>query len=404
MENYGADVVSSSLGYDCFDDGFCWTFQHGDFNGRTTVSAQAAVRAARMGVVVSDAAGNAGNGDGVTGTLLTPADADSILTCGAMTFDYQLAYFSSTGPTNDGRIKPDIVAPGVGVYFASTAGGYDFEQGTSLATPLVGGSAALILSARPELTVMQVIHAIKATADSVDTPPFPPLPNNFFGWGLVNAFHAALNFGPIFSNEPAVISVPSGMQISSKVVSKYGLRPNAVTLYYTASNSSSWNSQPMQLDSSMYFPTSGKYAATLPRMNFGTQVSFYIEAKDSAGNSYQSPAPILKTTWQLTYGTPAVTTPPTAPFALLQNYPNPIVNSITQIPFKAAPDARVDISVFDVLGRHIKTLYSGFAASGPNPLTWDGKNERGITVASGAYFARMKSSTQESAVRMMVVH
>ncbi|HLX12612.1 MAG TPA: S8 family serine peptidase, partial [Bacteroidota bacterium] len=76
-ERMGAEVVSSSLGYNTFEDTTSYTWQNGDFNGRTTVSARAAVRAARLGVVVCDAMGNEGNGDGVMGTMLTPADADS---------------------------------------------------------------------------------------------------------------------------------------------------------------------------------------------------------------------------------------------------------------------------------------------------------------------------------------
>src|SRR5262249_54096746 len=158
---------SSSLGYNDFDpqgpSPGDYTWANGDFNGRTSITAQAAVRAARLGIVVCDAMGNEGNGDGIVGTMLTPADADSIISVGAVTLAKQLAGFSSTGPTNDGRTKPDVVSPGVGVYCASTAGpsSYFFQSGTSLATPLTAGSAALILSARPELTPVQVRDALR---------------------------------------------------------------------------------------------------------------------------------------------------------------------------------------------------------------------------------------------------
>ena len=111
MEANGVDVASSSLGYNTFDlpdSGYTWA--NGDFNGRTSITAQAAIQAARLGVVVCDAMGNEGNGDGVIGTMLTPADADSIISVGAVTFSKLLAGFSSTGPTNDGRTKPDVSA------------------------------------------------------------------------------------------------------------------------------------------------------------------------------------------------------------------------------------------------------------------------------------------------------
>ncbi|MBU1299912.1 MAG: S8 family serine peptidase, partial [Bacteroidetes bacterium] len=112
MESNGVDVVSSSVGYNIFDGGSGYSWDNGDFNGKTAVTTKAAARAARLGVVVVTAMGNEGNGNGVRGTLLCPADADSILSIGAVTIPGTLASFSSTGPTNDGRIKPDIVAPG----------------------------------------------------------------------------------------------------------------------------------------------------------------------------------------------------------------------------------------------------------------------------------------------------
>src|ERR1041385_3890271 len=116
MESSGADVVSSSLGYDTFFDVPDYTWANGDFNGRTTVSAKAALRASELGVIVCNAMGNQGNGNGVVGTMLTPADADSIISVGAVTFSRHLTSFSSTGPTNDNATKPDVVSPGSSIY------------------------------------------------------------------------------------------------------------------------------------------------------------------------------------------------------------------------------------------------------------------------------------------------
>jgi subtilisin family serine protease len=201
MERLGADVVSSSLGYSTFDSpDQSYTWSHGDFNGRTTITAQAAIIAARKGVLVVNAMGNAGNGNGIVGTLDTPADADSILAVGAVTYlspdSGLLATFSSTGPTNDGRIKPDVVAPGVGTYVITTDGTPRSGNGTSFATPLVAGAAALIFSAHPELTAMEVRTALRATASRASSP------DNFFGCGEINALAALAYF------DSAVIPVP----------------------------------------------------------------------------------------------------------------------------------------------------------------------------------------------------
>ncbi|HMD13604.1 MAG TPA: S8 family serine peptidase, partial [Bacteroidota bacterium] len=187
MESYGVDVVSSSVGYNTFDppdSGYSWL--NNDFNGRTSITAQAAERACKLGVVICNSMGNEGNNNSGIGTLLTPADTDTLISVGAVSFSRQLASFSSQGPTSDGRIKPDVVAAGVGVYGALTPGPntYGTESGTSLSTPLVAGSAALMLSVRPELTPLQVRNAFRSTAYSITNPSrFPLSPNNFTGWG-----------------------------------------------------------------------------------------------------------------------------------------------------------------------------------------------------------------------------
>jgi subtilisin family serine protease len=86
--------------------------------------------------------------------------------------DY-LAGFSSRGPTDvDFRVKPDVTAPGVNVLssipstFCASAPCWAFMQGTSMATPHLAGSAAVVLGQRPSLASWQVRSAIVNTADS----------------------------------------------------------------------------------------------------------------------------------------------------------------------------------------------------------------------------------------------
>jgi len=75
-----------------------------------------------------------------------------------------LASFSSRGPTNLLDIKPDVAAPGVNVYSSIPGGGYAMFQGTSMATPHVAGSAALIRQLHPDWTPAQVKSALVNTA------------------------------------------------------------------------------------------------------------------------------------------------------------------------------------------------------------------------------------------------
>jgi len=180
-DSLGADVISSSLGYLNFDNGFTYTKQQLD--GKTAVTTIAANTATRLGIVVCNAMGNDGPGDT---TLITPADAETILACGAVNSSGTIASFSSRGPTGDGRIKPEVVARGVSTYCATATdtNTFGYVSGTSLSTPLVGGCAAVLLSAHPDWVPWKVREALMYTANNSHTP------NNAYGWGLIDLLAA----------------------------------------------------------------------------------------------------------------------------------------------------------------------------------------------------------------------
>ncbi len=110
-----------------------------------------------------------------------------------------LAYFSSRGPTVDGRTKPDITAGGYVVYAPQEGGTYGYEAGTSFSSPAVAGLVALMLEANPSLTPEQAKELLcqNALSDSA----VESTPNNFFGCGKAKAVSLA--------------SQPSGDQPSS---------------------------------------------------------------------------------------------------------------------------------------------------------------------------------------------
>ncbi|KPL01976.1 MAG: hypothetical protein AMJ73_09460, partial [candidate division Zixibacteria bacterium SM1_73] len=97
-----------------------------------------------------------------------------------------LAWFSSRGPSYDGRTKPEICARGVSTRCADpyNLAGYTYASGTSLSTPLIGGCAALILSAHPEWGPMQVREAMMMTASQASSP------DNDYGWGIPDIWAA----------------------------------------------------------------------------------------------------------------------------------------------------------------------------------------------------------------------
>lgn len=144
----------------------------------------AALRAAGILPVFS-----AGNNGPDPNTVASPGSYPQSLAVGAVDQLETVAYFSSRGPSPFGEIKPEVVAPGVDVRSAYPGGGYALGDGTSMAAPHLAGLAALLLQADSSLTPDQLEAAILSTAK----PLGPVVPNNDSGWGLVNAYAAAMH-------------------------------------------------------------------------------------------------------------------------------------------------------------------------------------------------------------------
>lgn len=178
----GARVVSSSLGYLTFDNGTGYSFSQ--LNGDFAITTRAADMAAQLGITVVVSNGNAGPDPR---TLDTPADGDSVIAAGAEDSLGTVAAFSSRGPTSDGRIKPDVTAPGVQVWAVDTQSpaGYARQNGTSFAAPLIAGVAALLRQIHPQLSGVEVRDALRFAGNNAAQP------NNDRGWGLPDALAAA---------------------------------------------------------------------------------------------------------------------------------------------------------------------------------------------------------------------
>jgi len=271
-EARGADIISSSLGY------IDW-YTFADLDGNTAVTTIAADLAAGRGLVVVN---SAGNNRVSTNSLIAPADADSVITVGAVDLSGTYTSFSSPGPTADGRIKPDVMALGLGNPVANPTDdhGYGFVNGTSFSCPLTAGVAALMLSRVPGLTPLQVLEALRETASQAGAP------DNNYGWGVVDALAAVTYFGPMFQTSPLgdTDDTFGPYPVTAVVTDRVGVDPASVVLNYRV-NEGSWNALAMS-------PTgnSDEFGAAIPGQGLGSTIEYSVTATGTNGFTTTWPA------------------------------------------------------------------------------------------------------------------
>jgi subtilisin family serine protease len=221
-EELGADVVSSSLGY------LDW-YDYSDMDGRTAVTTLAADLAVSRGVVVVNAAGNEGRAGWKY--IIAPADGHRVIAVGAVDTLGIRAPWSSQGPTSDGRTKPDVMACGVGTYAVTpyNSDGYWRTAGTSVATPLVAGVAALLLQADSTLTPTQVSDALRHTASRASHP------DNYYGWGIVDADAARWGISPPALSTSEVQNYPNPFSENTRIFFPVSGSARATVSIYTVS-------------------------------------------------------------------------------------------------------------------------------------------------------------------------
>jgi serine protease AprX len=182
-DSMGADLINVSLGYLDFDtQGFDHNYQQ--MNGRTAIISVGATVAARKGMLVVAAAANSGD-DEAHPWVNAPGDADSIITAGAVWSDQSYAYFSSIGPSSDGRVKPDLAAMGAGTTNQNLDGSFGTGNGTSFSAPLLTGMLACLWQKFPEKTNFEIIDAARQSAHLYNTP------TPYLGYGIPDFFFAS---------------------------------------------------------------------------------------------------------------------------------------------------------------------------------------------------------------------
>lgn len=383
-DSLGVRLVSASLGYDFFNGIVGYTPRQHD--GNTAAVTRAVDIAASRGMAIVNAAGNSGPWPMSIGC---PADADSVISVGAVDSLGLVTEFSSRGPTADGRIKPEVMARGIESSVAdSGTDGYRRWAGTSFAAPTVAAAAALLLEAHPDWNGARLRQALMATGNAASHP------DNNYGYGLVRAA-AALHDDPVIA--PPVLPPPFAL-----------LRPtpgdtldrSSVTLLWQRS----WSpvaSLPIHyavlVDRAPAFaaPLRFEVADTLLQIPGeslvpGARYYWKVVALNESGRERECYFAATFTVRASAVDAPAAADRIGGPH--LRFSPNPsgggtliALQGFAATRGMAGEIGRVDI--FDVAGRVVRHLEVGAVTGGSSPVQawWDGTDDRGQVVPSGVY-------------------
>lgn len=238
-DSLGADILTTSLGYFGFDNNLN-NHVTNDLNGKIAPMSIASTMAARKGLLVLNSAGNSGGGSPTT--IGVPADADSIISVGAINGSGVRSGFSSVGPTIDGRIKPDLAARGEGAIVCLTNGSFGSGDGTSFSCPILAGAVACFWQKNPSLKNMKVIDTLKKMSNQATNP------DNLLGWGVpdmcrivgikklaLQSVQFAPNLYPNPSNGFYNIEMPYAI-LSQNVITVYNVVGNSILQLNTPGN------------------------------------------------------------------------------------------------------------------------------------------------------------------------
>ena len=279
-------------------------------------------------------------------------------------------YPYETLPGSIGLIKPDVSAPGNGTTSTVNGTGYGSFSGTSGATPHVGGTAALLLSANPNLTVADVSMILQTTGVEKGAPG----KDNRYGAGRIDAYQAYLL---------AVAMIPVELESFTAEANE-----NSVTLNWLTATEK--NNSGFSVERKTSFDERWIEVGFVP--GFGTTTerksySFTDANLSMASYSYRLKQIDFDGTFEYSNEVFADVSAPKN-FALMQNYPNPF-NPSTTIEFSIPQTSNVSIQVYNVIGELVASLVNQSLEAGYHRFNFDASN-----LPSGTYVYQLKATGQ----------
>ena len=381
-DSLGADVASSSLGY------YYWyTFE--DLDGNTAVTTIAADIAASKGIVVVTAAGNEREEN--WGHIICPADGDSVIAVGAVDSLGNLASFSSPGPTYDGRIKPDLCARGVNT---ACAWPYDSDTyiqvgGTSLSTPLIAGSVALVLQAHQDWSPVTVLQALRETADNAYSP------DNDYGWGVIDVL-AAINW------TTGVQAIHLEVDTDSDGTNRLSWRTGGCTPYgYTVHRTDTAEGMWENISGSAFLRDTSFVDGQpgLPEHGgMGDRYLAYRVIGVSRGGDTMAESNLVEILASRVNPIGA------HPLGICSNPFNPRASIRYRIDDTAGEGSfGVSLDIYDIRGSRVRRLFEGTRFPGEYTILWDGRSDRGTGLPSGLYCCRLLVGGMSHTTRLLLL-
>ncbi len=391
--DYGAHVISMSLGVE-------------NPSGATKYTCRdICINAFAVDLPMAIAAGNGKSSGGhypVPDDINSPGDApapwyppgsyrndycwhSACMAVGATNSSDVIASFSSYGPTfwyNEypyppGLMKPDVSAPGVNITslsHTSNSGYVSGWSGTSMATPHLAGTIALMLEKNPVLTCVE-IDSIIENFGVVDLGASGR--DNYYGAGRIDAYDAVVAV-PVTTARKGTfytLNAPSaGLHLSVDSITWIASWIKDVRLTKFKVGVGDSMGVDVWVDSAGMGPN-GVYWDTL-----------WIYSNDPDENPYPEPVCLITTIIGIEE-TEKTTQLPVAS-GLCHICPNPF-RSATQITYTVAKESEVSLVVYNVLGQQIKTLFNKNLTPGYYETIWCSKDDRGRRVPAGVYFMQL---------------
>jgi len=354
-------------------------------------------------------------------TISTPGSAAELITVGAYTTKTQgqtetgpgqayvsapelgaLATFSSRGPLRDGSQKPDVVAPGYGIASSLSQqvnrsrhaprivsdGVHWILEGTSMASPMVTGMVALILSKEGSLTPAEVKSLLIGTARADGHTG--EVPN--FDWG-----HGKLGSGAADVTPPLVtVSTPNGgeaLRAGQEIEIRWSSWDNhsirEVAFWFSTDDGETF---PDRIAAEV--TDEGRATWTVPDV-LTTRARIRIEVTDPGRNRAVDVSDAGFTI------NPAMNEVPAA-LTLAPSRPNPVTGARADILFGLAQEGWVRLDVFNAAGRKVATVGEGTYPAGFHQMVWNTRDGQERVAASGVYFFRLQSQ-EGSLTRKLVL-